>query len=208
MNFERGPTVNTYKVWIQIEEIDESVDHYQNLGLPYEAGQFKTEMDARKFVENELMKTQIPDSAADLLEACKVLTSYTMDLLYELDDQINLDDVEEIQQAKAAIARYNSAQTPNTKLRNACQRMLDMLDIGSEQSRQFAEEIKMLKDALKVSAVKDNCPKCGAGCDERELTDKDFIGIEAIHMHYTCKKCGSQITEEFTLTDVFIDNGR
>lgn len=57
-------------------------------------------------------------------------------------------------------------------------------------------------------AVKDSCPKCGAGCDERELTDKDFIGIEAIHMHYICKKCGSQITEEFTLTDVFIDNGQ
>jgi len=27
-----------------------------------------------------------------------------------------------------------------------------------------------------------------------------------VHMHYTCKKCGSEIIEEFTLTDVFIDN--
>jgi len=200
--------MNTYKVWIQIEEINESKDHYLNIGEPYEAGKFETEAEAVKFVESELMTTQIPDSAADLLEACEVLLSYTINLLLELDNQTDLDDVEEIQQAKAAIARYNSAQTPNTKLRNACQRMLDRLDIGSEQSRKFAEEIKMLKDALKVSAVKDTCPKCGAGCDERELTDKDFIGIEAIHMHYTCKKCGSQITEEFTLTDVFIDNGR
>jgi len=208
LNFERGHTVNTYKVWIQIEEIDESKDHYLNIGEPYEAGKFETEAEAVKFAENELMTTQIPDSAADLLEACEVLLSYTINLLLELDNQTDLDDIEEIQQAKAAIARYNSAQTPNTKLRNACQRMLDMLDTGREQSRQFAEEIKMLKDALKVSAVKDTCPKCGAGCDERELTGKDFIGIEAIHMHYICKKCGSQITEEFTLSDVFIDNGR
>jgi len=55
----------------------------------------------------ELMK--IPGSAADLLEACKVLTSYTMDLLYRLDDQINLSDIEEIQQARDAIDRYDSA---------------------------------------------------------------------------------------------------
>ena len=57
----------------------------------------------------ELMKTQIAGSAADLLEACKVLTSYTMDLLYRLDDQVNLSDIEEIQQARDAIHRYDSA---------------------------------------------------------------------------------------------------
>jgi predicted RNA-binding Zn-ribbon protein involved in translation (DUF1610 family) len=195
-----------YKVWIQIEEIDEGKDHYLNIGEPYEAGKFDTEAEAVKFVENELMTTQVPDSAADLLEACKVLTSYTMDLLYRLDDQVNFDDVEEIRQARSAIARYNSAKTPHTKLRNACQRMLDTLDIGGEQPRQLAEEIKMLKDALKNSAVKDTCPKCGAGSDEREFKGRDFIDIEAIHMHYTCNKCGSEIIEEFMLTDVFIDN--
>jgi len=197
-----------YKVWIQIEEIDEGKDHYLNIGEPYEAGKFDTEAEAVKFVENELMTTQAPDSAADLLEACKVLTSYTMDLLYRLDDQVNLDDIEEIRQARSAIARYKSGKTPNTKLRNACQRMLDTLDIGGEQSRQLAEEIKMLKDALKVSAVKDTCPKCGAGSDEREFVRRDFLDIEAIHVHYICKKCGSEIIEEFTLTDVFMDNER
>jgi transposase-like protein len=81
------------------------------------------------------------------------------------------------------------------------------MDVGGEQSRAFAEEIALLKDALKVSpAVKDDCPQCGAGSDEREFTSKDFLGIEAIHMRYVCKKCGSEIIEEFTLTDVFIDN--
>jgi hypothetical protein len=54
------------------------------------------------------MTTGIVRSAADLLEACKVLTSYTMDLLYRLDNQINLSDVEEIQQAKYAVAKYTS----------------------------------------------------------------------------------------------------
>jgi len=51
---------------------------------------------------DELMTTRITAPSADLLEACKVLTSYTMDLLYRLDDQINIGDVEEIQQAKDA----------------------------------------------------------------------------------------------------------
>ena len=46
-----------YKVWIQIEEIDESKDHYLNISEPYEAGKFGTEAEAVKFVENELMTT-------------------------------------------------------------------------------------------------------------------------------------------------------
>ena len=155
----------------------------------------------------ELITRRITGSAADLLEACKVITSYTTDLLYRLDNQVNIADVEELQQAKEAIAKYNLVETPSTKLRDVCQQMLDTLDIGGEQARQFAEEIAMLKDALKAApVVNDDCPKCGAGSDERELTSKDFLGIEAVHMHYTCKKCGSEIIEEFTLTEVFIDN--
>ena len=60
---------------------------------------------------DELMITSIANSAAGLLEACKVLTSYTMDLLYRLDNQVNIADVEEIQQAKDAIAKYTSSVT-------------------------------------------------------------------------------------------------
>jgi len=60
---------------------------------------------------DELMTTSITGSAADLLKACKVLTSYTTDLLYRLDNQVNLDDVEEIQQAKDVIAKYTSIVT-------------------------------------------------------------------------------------------------
>jgi len=60
---------------------------------------------------DELMATRITGSASDLLEACKVLTSYTTDLLYRLDNQINLGDVEEIQQAKDAIAKYTGIVT-------------------------------------------------------------------------------------------------
>lgn len=144
-----------YKARIQIEVIDESKNHCLNIGEPYEAGKFDTEVAARKFVENELM----------------------------------------------------IIRPINIKLQKACQQMLDTLDVGGEQARQFAKEIEILKDALKSAPdVNDSCPECGAGCDEREFTGKDFIGIEAIHMHYTCKKCGSEITEEFTLSDVFIDD--
>jgi len=60
---------------------------------------------------DELTTTRIALSAADLLKAYKVITSYTMDLLYQLDNQINLGDVEEIQQAKDAIAKYISVVT-------------------------------------------------------------------------------------------------
>lgn len=44
-----------YKVWIHIEEIDESKDHYLNLGPPYEVDKFETKGKAVKFAENELM---------------------------------------------------------------------------------------------------------------------------------------------------------
>ena len=63
------------------------------------------------------------------------------------------------------------------------------------------EEIKS-----KISAVDDNCHKCDAGCDQREFVKRDFLDLDAIHVHYTCDKCGSEIIEEFTLTDVFIDS--
>jgi transposase-like protein len=146
-----------YKVWIQIEKIDEGKDRYLNIGEPYEAGKFETEIAARKFVENELMVIR----------------------------------------------------PINMRLQKACRQVLDSMDVGGEQSRQFAEEIKTLKDALKTTpTVDDSCPKCGAGSDEREFISKDFLGIEAIHMHYLCKRCGSDIIEEFTLTDVFIDDGQ
>jgi hypothetical protein len=202
-----------YKVWIQIEEIDEDKNHYLNISEPYEAGKFDNESEAVKFVEDELMTTQIPASASGLLEACKVITSYTVDLLYKLDNQINLDDIEEIQQAKTAIARYGSAGTPNTNLPKLCRIGLKFLD--SLPETEFTTQLenrevyrKILNDALNQSVpmVDDRCPKCGAGHTERQFKERVFIDIEAIQVHYICNKCGSEITEEFTLSDVFIDN--
>jgi len=202
-----------YKVWIQIEEIDEGKDHYLNISEPYEAGKFDTEIEAVKFVEDELMTTRIPVSAIGLLEACKVLISYTVDLLYKLDNQINLDDIEEIQQAKAAIARYDSTGKPNTNIQKLCQAGFKFLDSLPEtelttqlQNREAYR--KILNDALNQNmlAVDDRCPKCGAGHDDRQFKERNFLDTEAIHMHYICNKCGSEITEEFTLSDVFIDN--
>ena len=150
-----------YKVWIQIEEIDEGKDHYLNIGEPYEAGKFDTEAEAVRFVENELM-----------------------------------------------IIRQ-----VNTNIQNVCQAGFKYLDslpkTGLTTQLESREAFhKMLNDALNQNTltVDDRCPKCGAGHAEREFKDKDFLDIEAIHMHYLCNKCGSEITEEFTLSDVFIDN--
>lgn len=154
--------MNIYKVWIQIEEVDKDRNHYLKLGTPYEAGKFRTEIAARKFVENELMVIR-------------------------------------------AI---------NTKLQNACRAGLKFLDsLGKTNLITMLEHLaacrKKLNEAIncKVPAVDDSCPECGAGSDEREFIDRDFLGIEAIHVHYTCKDCGSDVIEEFSLTDVFIDNG-
>ena len=150
-----------YKVWIQIEEIDESKDHYLNICEPYEAGKFDTEAEAVKFVENKLM-----------------------------------------------IIRQ-----VNTNIQKLCQAGLKFLDSLPEtglttQLENRGAFRKMLNDAINqnVTIIDDRCPKCGARHAEREFKDKDFLDIEAIHMHYLCNKCGSEITEEFTLSDVFIDN--
>jgi len=66
---------------------------------------------------------------------------------------------------------------------------------------------KMLINTLSENApiIDDSCPKCGAGCNDRELIEREFIDIEAIHMHYLCNRCGSKMIEEFKLADVFID---
>ncbi len=44
---------------------------------------------------------------SQLLEACRVITSYVMDLLYRLDDQVNLSNIEELQRARDVIDRYD-----------------------------------------------------------------------------------------------------
>ena len=51
-------------------------------------------------------KSDIRPPQTDLLEACKALVSYTMDLLQRLDNQVNLDDVEELRQARDAVEEY------------------------------------------------------------------------------------------------------
>ena len=95
------------------------------------------------------------------------------------------------------------------RMYDVIEQVLHSLDVGGEQSRAFAEEIKILRDTLSsVPVIRDECPKCGAGLEEREFQDRDFLDAEAIHIRYICKKCGSEIMEEFTFTDVFIDNGR
>jgi len=65
-------------------------------------------------------KNRLSFLEAQLLEACKVITSYTTDLLYRLDDQVNIGDVEELQQAKDAIARYANIATQSGKLLIEC----------------------------------------------------------------------------------------
>ena len=163
MSFERDTKMNTYKVRIHIEEIDEDKKHSRDLGASYEAGGFNTEKAAKEFVESELL------------------------IIREV----------------------------NNKLRSACRSALRFLSSLGKANltvtmKNLAACRKMLKEAVdcKIPAINDSCPKCGAGCDQREFVKRDFLDIEAIHVYYTCNKCGSEIIEEFTLTDVFIDSNR
>lgn len=89
--------------------------------------QFATEIDRLKKVLNTLShsikppkKAKLSFLEAQLLEACKVITSYTTDLLYRLDDQVNIGDVEELQQAKDVIDRYANLATQSGKLLIEC----------------------------------------------------------------------------------------
>jgi hypothetical protein len=152
--------MNTYKVWIHIEQVDESRDHHQNIGPSYEAGTFNTEHEAVRFVVNELI----------------IVRPVKLDLQKVCQDGLKLLD-----------------SLPETDL------------TSQRQNRQAFR--KMLSDTLTKNApiVDDSCPKCGARYNQRELKEREFIGIEAIHMHYLCSRCGCRMIEEFKLVDVFID---
>ena len=94
-------------------------------------------------------------------------------------------------------------------LQKVCQAGFKFLDSLPETERpaQSREAFrKMLTDALNRNApiVDDRCPQCGAGYKERELIGREFIAIEAIHVHYRCNHCGSRMIEEFKLADVFL----
>jgi len=88
-----------FKVWVEIEKIgDETKGEYENVSQ-YELGKFETQEQAENFV------AALP--ATELFNVCATLTSYVTDLLYRLDNQVCLDDVEELQQARQALGRYD-----------------------------------------------------------------------------------------------------
>jgi hypothetical protein len=103
-----------YKVWIHVEEIDEEKDIYEDVGECYSAGWFESEQAAREYIEQELMIVHICGSAALLWEACKAVTSFACEMLYQMNDQVVLDDYPQIRQAQQAIDRYVPAESLET----------------------------------------------------------------------------------------------
>lgn len=99
--------MKNYKVWVHVEEIDEDHDHYVDLEPCYSPGCFDSEQGAREYVENDLLTTQITGSAVLLLDICKNLTSFISEQLYQMNDQVDLDDYPVIRQAKEAIESYH-----------------------------------------------------------------------------------------------------
>jgi hypothetical protein len=47
-----------YKVWIELEEIDESRDSYRNVGEPHEAGVFTKKSYAQTFITDQLLMAE------------------------------------------------------------------------------------------------------------------------------------------------------
>jgi len=139
------------------------------------------------------------------------------------EDKDHYEDIDEPYQAgsfnsKLAAKRFVENELlvireANTGLRNACRSAMRLLrNLGDANLMTAMQKLKSCREVLDnavkqaVPAFNDKCPKCGAGCDERELISNDFLDIEAVQMHYKCNKCGSEIIEEFTLSDVFIDS--
>ena len=74
--------------------------------------QFAVEIDLLKAVLKALAVTEGKDSMglveSQLLGACKTLVSYVSEMIYQMNDQADLSEIEEIQQAKYLIERYYS----------------------------------------------------------------------------------------------------
>ena len=151
-----------YKVWIQIEEIDEQKDIYRDVGEPHGAGSFATKKDAEAFVDDQLLMARV------FASRLKQLSEMGIKFL---------------------------ASLPATEF------------TGERQNRRAFS--KMLEDAAKMPTmpVDNQCPGCGASWQERTLVKMDFMGIEVIHIRHTCNKCRKTVVEEFTLDEVFIDDG-
>ena len=151
-----------YKVWIQIEEIDEQKDVYRDVGEPHEAGSFAYKKDAESFVDGQLLMAHV--FASRLRQISEMGIKFL-------------------------------ASLPATEL------------TSERQNRQMFT--KILKHAVKMPAipVDNRCPACGASRQERTLIKMDDRGNEAIHLRYTCNKCRKTVVEEFSLGEVFIDDG-
>ena len=61
--------MDSYKVWIHIEQIDESKKQNRTVGSPYEAGTFNSEAEAVRFIKNELIIVR--PVKLDLQKACR-----------------------------------------------------------------------------------------------------------------------------------------
>jgi hypothetical protein len=59
-----------HKVWIHIEEVDEIMEHYKDVGEPVCAGEFSTREGAKMFAEG-IVTGVPPKPANELLQACK-----------------------------------------------------------------------------------------------------------------------------------------
>ncbi len=71
----------------------------------------KVEIDLSNESQTAVLKEQsgtANNSAAELLEAFKTLTSYVSDMFYQMNDQVDIEEIDEIRQAREAILNYEA----------------------------------------------------------------------------------------------------
>jgi len=89
------------------------------------------------------------------------------------------------------------------KIREALEELWKAVAAHSNSNTLFILCTRAKKILTETSLPNGECPNCGAGPDKRDiLCDEEYPDYETTIRNMTCKSCGSQIKETYTLTDI------
>lgn len=198
---DHGEFVCTHQEFIAGDQVDYEDSMGNKITPPEHKYQpFEMTLSEKQTSCDKLQPVPVENFASDILKACCDITSYASQLLYEANDQVDLTDIKEIREATEAIEKYKDAGTVFSQLKNACDVMLETLDVGGEQSRQFANEISMLKEVLDISEIQvmdamiDRAKKSWPNLDCFDFvrcTNCTFLGLVQLSDE-KCPDCGEE----------------
>ena len=148
-----------YKVWIQIEEIDEQRDIYRNVSEPHEAGSFAYQKDAEMFVNGQLFMAHV--FALRLRQISEIGIKFLASL-----PQTELTSERQNRQAFAKILKH-AAKMPAIPVDNRCP--------GCGASWQERKLLKMEDRDCETIHLRYNCNKCRKTVVEEFMLNDVFI---------------------------------